>query len=272
MRCHDIKEKFPDFLIGDMDKETKDEIQSHLTTCPDCREELETLSFIWAKLGVLPEERPSHDLRTHFYSLLEAQKREREKEKPEPRRQILSPGWFERFWPRRPAFQFSLALVILLAGLAAGYFLNSVTQNARELAYLRQEVQNTQQMLAASLLDQQSPSERLKGINLSCRMEQPKEQTMVKLLSILNNDPNVNVRLAAVDALYLFHDYPMVKEGLTRSLSKQSSPLVQMALVDLMVEIRERRAAEALKQLTEEENLNPDVKTRAEQGLQQLSF
>ncbi len=272
MRCQEIKEKFPDFLIGDIDKKTKDKIQSHLTTCSDCREELESLSFIWAKLGVLPEERPSHDLRTRFYSILEAQKREIEKEKPKHQRQKLLQGWLVRFLPRRPAFQFPLMLIILLAGLAVGYILNSYTQEAKELAHLRQEVQNMHQMLAVSLLDQQSPSERLRGVSMSYRMKHPEKQTLDKLLSTLNNDPNVNVRLAAVDALYLFRDYPMVREGLAQSLSKQSSPLVQMALVDLMVEIRERRAAEALRQLTEDENLNPDVKHRAEQGLQQLSF
>lgn len=255
-----------------MDKKTKDKIQSHLTACPDCREELESLSFIWAKLGVLPEERPSHALRTRFYSMLEAQKREMKKEKQEHRWPKLFQDWFERFWPRRPAFQFSLILIILLAGLAAGYFLNSATQHTKEIVHLRQEVQNMHQMLAVSLLDQQSPSERLRGINLSYQMEQPEEKTLAKLLYILNNDPNVNVRLAVVDALYLFHDDPMVREGLTQSLPRQSSSLVQMALIDLIVEIRERQAIEAFKQLIQDENLNPDVKHRAKQGLQQLRF
>ena len=82
----------------------------------------------------------------------------------------------------------------------------------------------------------------------------------------------MNVRLAAVEALYLFHDHPKVKKGLIDSLSRQSSPMVQAALIDLMVSIRERRAVDALKSLLEQEDLNPEIKDRAEKGIQRLSF
>jgi len=272
MRCQQIKEKFADFLIGDIGQKTKEKIQSHLTACTSCRDELESLSLIWAKLGVLPEEHPSSALRTRFYSMLEAYKQGIEQEKSAPRLQKLFQGLFERWWPKRPAFQFSLAFMLLMVGLAAGYFLNVTRQSSKDLVHLRQEVQSMHQMLAVSLIDQKSPSERLRGINLSYRMERPEVNTLAKLLHTLNSDQNVNVRLAAVDALYLFHDYPMVKEGLTQSLSNQTSPLVQVALVDLIVELRERRAVEALKQLIQDEELNPEVRNRAEQGIQQLSY
>lgn len=63
-----------------------------------------------------------------------------------------------------------------------------------------------------------------------------------------------------------------VKEGLIHSLSKQTSPLVQVALIDLIVNMRERRAIDSLKQLIENEKFNPDVRRRAEQGLQKLSY
>ncbi len=217
MRCQDIQTKFPDYLTGDMDSKTKKNIQSHIADCSTCREELESLSSIWAKLGVLPEEQPSSDLRTRFYSMLEAHKQELEQEKAPSRFRKAVEGWLEGWWPRRPAFQFSLALLLLVAGLAAGYFLNSRGQAPHELAQLRQEVQNMHQMLAVSLLDQQSPSERIRGINLSYGIEKPEPQTLTRLLRTLNSDPNVNVRLAAVDALYLFRDNAMVREGLVAS-------------------------------------------------------
>jgi hypothetical protein len=44
-----------------------------------------------------------------------------------------------------------------------------------------------------------------------------------------------------------------------------------MSLVSLLVEIRERRAVEALERLVQDEKLNPKVKKRAELGLVQLS-
>jgi HEAT repeat protein len=95
-------------------------------------------------------------------------------------------------------------------------------------------------------------------------------KTLAALVSTLNSDPSPNVRLAAVEALYLFRNQPGVKESLVESLAAQSSPLVQVALIDLLVEIREQRASEALKTLIKNEKLDPDVKKLAEQGIKQL--
>jgi hypothetical protein len=61
-----------------------------------------------------------------------------------------------------------------------------------------------------------------------------------------------------------------VRQGLIQSLSRQTSPLVQIALIDLIVELREKRATEALKELMTAEKINNEVKLRAEWGIQQL--
>jgi len=121
-------------------------------------------------------------------------------------------------------------------------------------------------------MDQPSSIQRLKGINLSSRLEEPNTKTIEALLNTLDSDPNVNVRLAAVDALYLFYDNPLVRERIVSSLSRQTSPLVQVALVDLLVNMKERQAIESFKKLVQDEKLNPDVKQKMEQGIQELSF
>ena len=58
--------------------------------------------------------------------------------------------------------------------------------------------------VALSMLDRPSATERLEGISWSAGLDNPGEKTIVALVNKLNGDPNVNVRLAAVDALYLF--------------------------------------------------------------------
>ena len=126
------------------------------------------------------------------------------------------------------------------------------------------------QTAALSLLSQPSASDRLQGISYSTAVHNPNVKTLAALVNTLNNDPNPNVRLAAVEALYLFRNQPGVKESLLDSLAVQSSPLVQVALIDLLVEIREQRAAEALKALIKNAKLDPDVKKLAEQGIKQL--
>jgi len=272
MNCLKIKEKFPDFLIGDLGQKDKEDIQAHMARCDSCREELESLSAIWTKLGVIQEEHPSPEVRTRFYTMLEAYKQGMEQEKTAFSVKRFFNNLGDHLWPRHPALQFSVALIFLVVGLAAGYFITANGQNSAEFAQLRSEVQSMRQTLAVSLLDRSSPSERLRGVSMSYGMKKPEAKMIDALLNTLDTDSNVNVRLAAVDALYLFYDYPEVKEGLIHSLSKQSSPLVQVALINLMVNMRERKASEALRMLIQDKELTPEVREHAEQGLQQLSF
>jgi HEAT repeat protein len=126
------------------------------------------------------------------------------------------------------------------------------------------------QTIAISLLSQPSASERLQGVSYSAAVRNPSAKTLTALVNILNTDPNPNVRLAAVEALYLFRNQPGVKDSLVNALAVQDSALVQVSLIDLLVEIREQRASEALKALIKNEKLNPDVKKLAEQGIKQL--
>jgi hypothetical protein len=258
MNCANIKEKFAEFLTGDLDEDTKRQIRGHITDCASCRKELESLSVVWTKLGVLPEEQPGPALRERFYSMLEAQKHDLGKEKARTHA------------ARRPAFSFTFSLLFLIVGLAGGYFLQASRRGGNELALLHQEIQDMRQTVAMSLLSQTSPSSRLEGVSWSSQVTNPTEKTLEILFRTLNSDPNTNVRLAAVDALYLFRDRPSVKNSLIQSLAKQSSPLVQVALIDLLVGIRESRAADALKQLLQSAKLNPEVKSHAELGLKQL--
>ncbi len=268
MRCENIKKKFPDFLVGDLSQDENDKIQHHLAECDSCREELESLSALWTKLGVLPEEQPSSALRERFYGMLEEYKKGIHRGKARRSIQEISGRLSELIWVKRPALQLTATLIPLFIGLVIGYFVSFGRQNTE----LRHEIQNMQQMLAVSLLEQRSPTERLRGINLSYGVEKPNAQTIEALLDTLNTDPNINVRLAAVDALYLFYRFPSVKEGVIRSLSQQTSPLIQVALVDLLVTMRERQALESFKKLIQANELDPGVKQILERGIQELSY
>jgi hypothetical protein len=272
MTCQGIKEQFPDYLIGDLSQEEKDQMQNHFASCPSCREELENLSAIWTKLGVLPEVQPDAALRTRFYTMLEDYKNNLGEEKPKV-------GFFEQLkksirpvWTGRHAFQLSFSLLFLFVGLTAGYFITGSRGRPAEISDLRQELQSMRQTLAVSLLSQPSASERLRGVNLSVNTEKPDAGLIEALFDTLNSDPNINVRLAAVDALYLFYNFPLVKEGLPKTLLTQDSPLVQVALIDLIVSVRERQAIESLKNLIQTETLNPDVRQHAEMGLQKIGI
>ena len=262
MTCDKIQEKFADYLTGDLDEAGRDEVREHIAACAACREDLENLTVVWAKLGVLPEEQPSGAVRSRFYAMLEEFK-----SADAPR-----PAWREWFSFRRPAFAASFSVLLLLVGLGAGWLMNGGPAGRQKYASLSSEVQNMRQEMALSLLGRPSATERIQGVGYTAGVEQPNDATLAALFDAVDKDPNPNVRLAAVEALYLFRDRPGVRESLVNSLSVQTYPLVQVALIDFLVEVREARAAEALKALVEGDQLTPDVKKRAEQGLKQISL
>jgi len=270
MSCERIQDRFADYLTGDLDEGARREVQEHISSCAGCRTEIENLTAIWAKLGVLPQEQPSGGLRDRFYSMLEEYKSEAAGAGKGFRPARLLAGWREWLTFRRPAFAASFSAFLLLLGIGAGWLVSGGGGKPARLSSLQREVQDMRQTIALSLLSQPSASERLQGVSYSTAVRNPSPKTLSALVNTLNTDSNPNVRLAAVEALYLFRNQPGVNDSLVGSLSIQSSPLVQVALIDLLVEIREQRASEALKALIKNEKLNPDVKKLAEQGIKQL--
>ena len=81
MKCDQIKERFSDYLTGEIEETARRDIQEHVTSCDSCREELQSLSAMWTKLEVLQEEQPSKNLRTRFYADLKDYKQNLQQEK-----------------------------------------------------------------------------------------------------------------------------------------------------------------------------------------------
>jgi hypothetical protein len=269
MKCDEARDQYADFLTGELSAAAKSALEGHLAGCAACGEEFRRLTETWTKLNVLPVEQPSSAVRDRFYTMLEAYKDGIEaKQTTEAPRKTLGQIW-GFLWPRRPVFQFAAALALVVVGLAGGFF---ATGGKSRTTRLQGEINSLRELTAASLLRQDSPSERIQGINVSAQLKRPGNKTLGALLEALNSDPSVNVRLAAADALYLFSSDPAVKDGILQSLAVQDSPIVQTALIDLLVDIREKRAVEAFKALMGNERLLPDVKKRAEAGIQKLSL
>jgi anti-sigma factor RsiW len=269
MSCEKIREQFAGYLADDIEDTAKAAVRDHIAACAACRTEIEELSAVWTRLGVIPREQPSGRLRENFYAMLEEAKRE-----ADAKDAGRAPGRLREFFRgltafRKPVTVYAFSLALLVVGAGAGYFLREAG-TAGPTAALHRELQNMRRTVALSMIDRPQASDRLEGVGMSARLDNPDRKTLRALVDTLDGDPNVNVRLAAVDALYLFRNDPGVKDSLVRSLGRQESPLVQVALIDLLVEIRERRAAEALRKLIGEARLAPQVKQHAELGLKQI--
>jgi len=208
---------------------------------------------------------PSERVKDNFYTLLAA----------EQQKQTTGLGfsWSEVFnkiasgiWMPRLAY----ALVFLLVGYVAGITFSSSASQNKQITALSVEMDQMREVMMLTLLNDPMAAERLKAINTSHYLTDPDDKIIQALLKTLNNDPNENVRLAAVDALLTFSGNQEVREGLIGSINHQHSPMIQIALTDGMLALNEKDATPALQQLLQRKNLNPLVKTRVEQTIQKL--
>ena len=270
MKCDRIQEMFADDWAGELDSNDRAAFDSHLAGCQACRGEHERLNNLWNSLGTIPCEAPRPESQQRFYSMLEGYRQELGRSRTTgPRR-----SWGERLAPvlrLQPAFQLGFGILLLIGGFIAGYLVRSTRNGREEMAGLRAEVHEMRQMVTISLLKQQSASDRLKGVSWSTQVSRPDPEFLSTLIHTLNYDPNVDVRLAAVDALARFAGYPAVSRDLVKSLPRQSSPLVQISLIDLLVQLHEQQSIDVLKQLVNDDSQDPQVRDRAKWGLQRLS-
>jgi hypothetical protein len=265
MSCEKSIDQFLASLTGDLDDQANAALHAHLAQCAACRESTEGLRALWTNLEHIPQERPSEVVRARFYAMLEAHRH------AQSRRglHLSLNDWLERWWPRQPVMQFGMALLFLGAGLALGPRLRN---SHAEIEQLRSEIRSTNQLLAISMLGETSPSERLRGVTWTNKVEQPTTEMLQALLQRLDTDENVNVRLSAVEALGEYRDRPFVRQGLLQSLPRQESPLVQIRIIDLLVQNHERESVDLLESLSNDVMTDKTVRQRAQWGVQQLRF
>jgi hypothetical protein len=217
--------------------------------------EAEHLGRIWETLGEFPEAKPSPELRARFsetlaaYQLGIAMNKKQEKRAP--------------WWQFSPALQFGLAAAMLVVGVGVGHLFTANRQSSSEVASLRQELAGMRQMVTLSLLQQQSATDRLRGVAWSERVNGQDTEVLSALLYTLNHDQSVNVRLSAADALANFTANPLVRKALPGALERQDSPLVQAALIDVMANVPGRDVEEALRVTAADSKVMQPVRDRA---------
>lgn len=266
MTCDDLYAALPEYWAGNLSAPAKAGVEAHLERCAPCREEAEALGQLWQRLGDLKAEEPSPQMQVRFDAMLAAWR-----EGTSAGRVLAFPRKAAGFRssPWAPAFLTAAALLLLATGVTVGrLWPDSV--HVTEMAELRGELRSMREVVALSLLQQQSASERLRGVTWSHQLEQPGAEVIDALLDTLRHDANVNVRLAAIDALRQYGRTERVREGLVEAVGRQDSPLVQIELIDLFVELRDRRSRDVLRTLAADERVDNTVRERARWGLTQI--
>jgi len=201
---------------------------------------------LWSDLADVPRQAPSQRVRHRFYEELEHA----------DRRQYRRHRWFG--WVTAPAL--AAAVGCLFVGVMVGLLLrNSPAANHSELAQLQQQVAILNRNLVLDRLENDSASKRLLGVIEASDLAEHDPEVRRALLQRAVDDRVHSVRSAAIDAIGPRVGTPAVGDELMASLEKAESPLVQLALADLVLRYGNPQQLEQLLKLSEHGQLHPDV-------------
>ncbi|WP_205503593.1 HEAT repeat domain-containing protein [Rufibacter psychrotolerans] len=142
----------------------------------------------------------------------------------------------------------------------------------RTARFTSSKPRQVKQVLASSASGARaSASDRLQLVTQGLQTEGLTEAESKKIIKLLvktmNQDGNLNVRLAACEALYQFKDHKEVRKAFIHALGTQTDPLMQLTLIEIVVKLKEATAVPKLQQLMHNEDLLPIVKYKAQEGL-----
>lgn len=161
--------------------------------------------------------------------------------------------------------------IIFMAIAGIGYWLNKTNEQQNQIARLQEQVDSAKNVMMAMIVNSQSASQRMQGVAVSYQIEKADDEIVNALFEAMYNDPSTNVRLAALEALAKFSNQPKVKDGLIKSLSKQKDPMVQITLIQLLVDMKEKAVIQELERISRDKEVLKAVKDEAYAGILRLS-
>ena len=279
MNCQRIQESFSDYQDGSLPTAEAAQCRAHLASCPACQREWSAWQQFTGQLDTLaatPE--PSPRLREQFYAMVETHESAAEAPSPFGLARSRIDRFFAALLPAQPSLQFTFALALLCGGLFAGrHFMAQPTlvipaddSAKEELAALRAQVNSMGQLVTYSLLQQQSTSDRMRAVLATMELKSPDRKILTDLVGSLVFDPSINVRLSAVEALAQHTDDSLVRAGVLTALPRETAPLVQVAMIELLTLTHDQSAMLVFEKLSRDESLDRNVRDAARRGLAAL--
>lgn len=253
MEREELESLLIEYIDGKLDRNATESIEQLLRTNEDAAKLHRDLQQVMYDLDGVHDVDPSPKLKAKFEAMLQ-----REGSLVKTTRTLLF----------RPVFyQVAATVALLIVAVSAGYWISEYQNQQAEIAKIKQE--NIE--LMAMIRNTTSAGQRILGVQAAYKSEEVTDEIIEALIATMNSDPNSNVRLAAIDALRKFDSEPAVRKALIASLNHQKDPVVQITLIQLMVEMKEKKAIQSLQKILEADESLPAVKDEAQAGLLTLS-
>nr|WP_299339593.1 HEAT repeat domain-containing protein [Allomuricauda sp.] len=260
------KQRFSELLLeyldGSLSKEEMEEVNEHLKQFPESRQELDELKQLFNAFGEEKVSVPSDRLRINFEAALEAEKEMQSKVVPLDRKENKS------VWASN-VLKIAASIALLVASFQMGSFFQQ-KQVDQDIVQLENETLQMKQTVMLSLMENQSASKRIQGVHYIEEIPEPDEAVVIALANRMLNDENDNVRLTAFEALSRFTASETVKNVFIEALGREKNPSIQIAIIQVLVQIQEKKAVEPMQRLLEQEDTQPFIKEQIKTGLPKI--
>jgi len=263
-----------DYLDRAVDAETGAAMRAHLINCEQCRKEVDQMREMLLTMADQEMRQPGHGLRDNFQVMLQS---ELNMETADDLLRRPMEGKEEKAGVKgRIAWMTAAACILLFGGIWIGSMLGSrktpdvSSYMPNKLDTMQREIKEMKEAMLYSLIDNESASQRIKAVGYVEEMSNPDQHVLQVLVNTLNHDKNVNVRLAALYSLASFADSRQVRDSLVTSLPKQTEPLIQVMLINLLAEKKDNRAIAPIRDIISNKNTLPAVKDAAQRSLRTM--
>ncbi|MCX6253891.1 MAG: zf-HC2 domain-containing protein [Bacteroidia bacterium] len=267
MKCEEVEATMIDYLDNTLDNRLRQEIEKHLETCERCLDELRDCQQVMQLISKDEMVKPDDSMRINFYHMLHSEIKKSEGRNAASFQTSSIP------WYNSGRYRIAAGIALLIGGTFLGAFIHSELINsypANELKQLHSEVTALKKAAMFTMLKEESSSDRIQAVNYADDLENPDENVIEVLIKTLNQDKNVNVRMAAAYALAKYADRRSVCDSLVKSLTVQNDPILQVTLINILVERKEKSAIKPIQQIITNKSTLKEVKEVAENGVRLL--
>lgn len=256
-----------DYLDKNLEEGTSAEIEKHLETCENCLDELREIQHV---LNLMPKDemvKPQDSLRINFYHMLHSQIKKSEEQNASLSLKPFTP------WYALNRYGIAAGIALLICGTFIGLFIHTglnTSYASNELKQLHSEISDLRKATMFTMLKEESSSDRIQAVRYVEDLDNPDQNVIEALIKTLNNDKNVNVRMAAAYALSKFADQRIVCDSLVKSLSVQSDPILQVTLINILAERMEKSALKPIQEIIANRSTMKEVRAVAQNSLRVL--
>lgn len=174
---------------------------------------------------------------------------------------VAMPSSFKMAWVYRIAA--ALALVFI------GYYAGNGFGSDDGVDELRKEMEQMKAMMFEQL-GSASASGRMQAVNNTFGIETVDDEILEALILRMTDDKNINVRLKAVASLAQFNEEKKVRTALVNALSTVEEPAIQIALINVLVEFKEKAAIDGFEKIINRDENLKEVRDEARLGVFKL--